>query len=158
MKMIILSFVALIVLGGGGAGAYFYFATPAAEAAGLEGEHEEAVKEVEHDPALYTYVELDPLILPIIDEYGVNQVVSLVLSLEVVNAEAAAKVESMKPRLNDAYIQNMYGLINQHVAHNKSGLIKVESLKKRLNKISENVMGKDVVNDVLLQVIQQRPI
>ena len=38
------------------------------------------------------------------------------------------------------------------------GIIQVGKLKKRLNKVSEKVLGEDVVHDVLLQVVQQRPI
>ena len=52
----------------------------------------------------------------------------------------------------------MYGVLNEHAAL-KGGVLQVHYLKKRLNTVSAEVMGDDdVINDVLLQVVQQRPI
>lgn len=161
MRTILIALVALIVLGGGGAGAYFYF-MKSAEAAPTEGEHDTAAKKADEHAKSghnehYEFVELDPLILPIIDENGVSQTVSLVVAIEVADAQTASTVEGMAPRLKDAFIQDMYGVLNEHAAL-KGGVIQVSILKKRLNKISHKVLGDDVVQDVLLQVVQQRPI
>lgn len=103
------------------------------------------------------YVKMDPLLLPIIDDDGVQQIVSLVVAIAVMNEEDAGKVEAMKPRLNDAYIQNTYGLLNRHAAL-KGGVIQVSMLKDKLNAVTHDVMGDDVEADVLLQMVQQRPI
>ena len=152
--------VALIMLGGGGGGAYMYFMGSPAVAASVEKEpekHAEKDKDGDDHGKGYEYVELDPLILPIIDEYGVSQVVSLVVSIEVKDSKTADKVKKYAPRLTDAYIQDMYGVLNKHAAL-KGGVVQVQKLKKRLNKVSKKVMGDDVINDVLLQVVQQRPI
>lgn len=158
MKKIIMAVVAFLILGGGGGGAYMYLTGGTAEAAGVEkeaGKH--AKSEDKTDKTKYEYVELDPLVLPIIDEYGVSQVVSLVVSLEVKDTQTAEKVKKMSPRLKDAYIQDMYGTLNKHAAL-KGGVVQVAKLKSRLNKVSKKVMGDDVIHDVLLQVVQQRPI
>ena len=151
--------VAFLLLGGGGGGAYMYFTGSTAEAAGVEKEVGKHVKSDDShaDKSHYEYVELDPLILPIIDEYGVSQVVSLVVSLEVKDTKTAEMVKKMSPRLKDAYIQDMYGMLNKHAAL-KGGVVQVAKLKSRLNKVSKKVMGDDVINEVLLQVVQQRPI
>lgn len=164
MRMMIIAVVALLVLGGGGAGAYYYFQQPAEASSGEE--HTDAAtgkdksdkkhaKAGEHETT--QFVELDPLILPILGNDGVNQTVSLVIALEVADEKAAAIVEHMSPKLKDAYIQDMYGMLNQHAAL-KGGVLQVSELKSRLNKISTDVLGEDVVHDVLLQVVQQRPI
>jgi flagellar FliL protein len=167
MKMIIIAVGAILVLGGGGAGAYFYFSQTAEAAAGAEaGEHAEAKAEDAHasgdagghgEESHVEFVELDPLVLPIVDDSGVSQVVSVVVALEVADAAMAAEVEKMSPRLKDAFIQDMYGVLNRHAAL-KGGVIQVSLLKERLNKISTKVMGENKVKDVLLQVVQQRPI
>lgn len=158
MRTILIAVIALLVLGGGGAGAYFYFTKPA-EAALTEGEQgkKKAEKKEDIDKTKFEYVELDPLILPIIDANGVNQVVSLVVALEVSDAKKAEKVTNLSPRLKDAYIQDMYGMLNDHAAM-KGGVVQVAKLKKRLNEVSTKVLGEDVIHDVLLQVVQQRPI
>ncbi len=150
--------VALVLLGGGGGGAYLYLTGSTAEAAPIEKEAGNHAKDESggHGEE-YTYVELDPLILPIIDEYGLNQVVSLVVSLEILDPTMVEKVEKMQPRLKDAFIQDMYGVLNRQAAL-KDGVVQVAKIKARLNKISKKVMGDDVIHDVLLQVVQQRPI
>lgn len=166
MRLVIIGVVALLVLGGGGAAAYFFLLKKPAEASvgeeGAEGADEHAEKEESKDKkgehgGGSQFVELEPLILPIVDNEGVNQVVSLVVSLEVGSAEDAAQVEHMAPKLKDAYIQDMYGVLNRYAAL-KGGVVQVAEIKKRLNKISNDIMGEDVVHDVLLQVVQQRPI
>jgi len=148
---------ALVVLAGGGAGAYFYFNSEA-EASTPAAEHKEAKKKKKDhgDEAHYEYVELDPLILPIVDKSGVSQVVSMVVALEV-EAANAAKVTSLAPKLKDAYIQDLYGMLSEQAAL-KGGVIQVGYIKKRLNAISQEVMHDGEINDVLLQVVQQRPI
>lgn len=161
MKLIMMIVGALLVLGGGGAGAYFYFMQPA-EASVPEGEEHEVEKKAEkgghgEDAGHYEYVELDPLILPIVDNNGVSQVVSMVVALEVSDAAAADKVKKLAPKIKDAYIQDMYGVLNEHAAL-KGGVIQVGYLKARLNKISKHVIGEEEFHDVLLQVVQQRPL
>lgn len=158
MRMIMIALGALIVLGGGGAGAYFYFMQPAEASAGehaTETVKEDHGKKDSHNEH-YEFVELDPLVLPIVDKDGVSQVVSLVIAIEVEDAEAKTRVESLTPRLKDAYIQDMYGVLNKHAAL-KGGVIQVSMLKDRLHKISTHVLGEDGFSDVLLQVVQQRP-
>lgn len=164
MKMILIAAIALLVLGGGGAGAYFYFLQPAEAAAGAEvGELHEEEKHAKKDDhgddhgGHGEFVEMDPLILPIVDNNGVSQIINVVIAIEVIDAKGVEKVEKMKPRLKDAYIQDMYGVLNKHAAL-KGGVLQVSFIKKRLNKISMKVLGEDVFSDVLLQVVQQRPI
>lgn len=107
--------------------------------------------------AQVAFVELEPLILPIIDNDGVHQIVSIIITLEAKDTLVADKVKLMKPKLQDAFIQDMYGMINRHAAL-KGGIIQVGTIKKRLNAISHKIMGEDQINDVLLQLVQQRNI
>ena len=160
MKNIIFAAILLIVLGAGGAGAYFYFGKPANASIGESDEHHAAkdAKTAGHeDKSHHEYVELDPLILPIIDQSGVTQVISMVVVIEVADAHDAEIVKKNQPRLKDAYIQEMYGTLNSHAALS-DGVVQVNMIKERLKKISLNLMGGDVITDVLLQVVQQRPI
>lgn len=152
----------MLLLGGGAAGAYFYFGKPAEASAGpvdevKKAEHEakeEAAKE-EAAAAKPEFVELEPLILPVIGEKGVTQTVSLVVSIEAPDAETAAEIKKLSPRLQDAFIQDMYGMLNRKNSMT-NGVLQVGPLKDRLNKISIKVLGKEKVNGVLLQVVQQR--
>ena len=104
------------------------------------------------------YVELSPLILPIIDSNGLTQTVSLVIAIEVSNSWAASKIESIAPKLQDAYIQDMYGMLSAQSNLKPGGIIQVRELKKRLIRLTRAVAGDDIVDDVLLQVVSQHPI
>ncbi|MCK6418975.1 MAG: hypothetical protein L6Q57_08600 [Alphaproteobacteria bacterium] len=103
------------------------------------------------------FVEMEPLIVPVIDESGVSQTVSMVIALEVHTPEAKAAIEQMTPRLKDAFIMDMYGLLNQASAM-KSGVIQIAYVKDRLAKTAAKVMGDDSITGVLLQVVNQRPV
>ena len=103
------------------------------------------------------FLELTPLVLPVVNERGINQVVSLVISIQVPSESKLKQVTEQQPRLQDAYIQGMYGMLNEHAAL-KGGVLQVGMIKDRLNKISKRVMGDGVVDDVLLQVVQQHKI
>ena len=158
MKPILLAVFAIILLGGGGAGAYFYFKQPAEAATGGAGEHtkaEKAKKADSHAPS--SFVQLDPLILPVVDKEGVSQVISLVIVIETHDEAGKAQVTNMSPRLKDAFIQDMYGALTQDSVM-RGGVLQVVAVKNRLHKVSDRVMGDGVVNNVLLQVVQQRPI
>lgn len=161
MKIAIMAVIAILVLGGGAGGAYFYFNQKAEASVGETDEHKVA-KEEKHDkkggaPAHLAFVEMDPLVLPIIDADGISQLVSLVIVLQVHDDKQKAEVTAQIFRIKDAYIQDMYGVLNKHEAV-KDGVIQVSLLKERLNAASTRVLGEGVVSDVLLQVVQQRPI
>lgn len=162
MKLVIIGVIAVLLLGGGAAGAYFYFGKPAVASGGPMDEaakaaHEAKLAEAAAVPETQEFVQLDPLIFPVIGETGVTQTVSLVVSIEVGSKEAAAEVERLSPRLKDAFIQDMYGALNRKDSMEK-GVLKVAPLKARLNRVSVKVLGEEMVKDVLLQVVQQRRI
>lgn len=159
-----LALAALVLLGGGGAGAYFYFMKPAEAASGAAGEHAESekAKEKAHAKkgghgAASAFVQLDPLILPVVDRNGVSQVVSLVVVIETTDEATKTEIEHLSPRLKDAFIQDMYGVLS-HETIMSGGVIQVAPLKDRLYKISNHVLGDGKATQVLLQVVQQRPI
>ena len=119
--------------------------------------HDASAAEEKKSANVAEYIKMDPLLLPIIDDDGVQQVVSMVVTIEVDGISNADKVKAMRPRLADAYIQNMYGILNKHAAL-KGGIIQVAMLKERLNKVTSDVVGDDMGAEVLIQVVQQRPI
>lgn len=146
MKNIFRRFVALMLMGG-----CFAMLSGHVHAASSEK------KDSHGGEGGFEFVTLDPLVLPIVDENGVNQVISMSIVLEVADLAAAENVKRMEPRLKDAFIQDMYGVLNRYAAL-KGGVIQVGQIKQRLNAISNHVMGENQINDVLLQVVRQRPI
>ena len=158
MKILMMMAFALVMAAGGGAGAYFYFQNQAVASAPA-GKEKVEKKEKSDEKGIgfgYEYVELDPLVLPIVDKSGVTQTVSMVIALEVKAGKGPA-IKGMAPKLKDAYIQDMYGMLNEHAAL-KGGVIQVDQIKTRLRELSQDVVEEGYVNDVLLQVVQQRPV
>lgn len=157
--------MALMLLGAGGAGGYFYFQQTAVasygetskEAIDKQRAKKKDARTAEEKARKLRFVELDPIVLPIIDRNGVSQVVTLVVSLEVDGDANAEYATQLSPRLKDAFIQDMYGVLNRK-ASMEGGVVKVDELKERLNRVSASVLGENKVNDVLLQVVNQRPI
>ncbi len=156
MKMAMIALIAVLLLGGGAAGAYFYFDKPAEASGGPVDEVKKAEHEAKEAEAakVQEFVGLDVIVLPIIDESGVTQTVTLVVTLEVPDAAAAEEAKRFSPRLKDAFIQDMYGALNRKNIMNK-GVLQVGLVKERMNRISKKVLGPEKVNDVLLQVVQQ---
>ncbi len=158
MKKMMLALVALGLLGGGAAGAYMYFNKPVEAAQTEKGaDHASKSEAKEGELANPSFVQLEALVLPVMDEDGVSQVISLVVALEVKDEATVLEVQKLTPRLKDAYIQDMYGVLSRNGAM-EGGVLQVGAIKARLNKVSTKVLGENVVKDVLLQVVQQRPI
>lgn len=172
------------MLGGGCAGTYFYFGKPA-EASAPKSEDSEGHAEDTHKESKakdkkdkhakkddgdhgggddghgggheLNYVDMHSIILPIVDKSGVSQTVSMSLSLEAKSLWAADNVRAMSPKLKDAYIQDIYGVLSRHAAL-KGGVIQIDLIKERLKRVSKRVMGDDSIVDVMIQVVQQRPV
>lgn len=104
----------------------------------------------------FEYIELKPLVLPIITESGLTQQVSMVVSIEVPYGQKDA-LKPYEPRLADAYLQDLYGALGTGHAMLRGGVIDVMAVKGRLTSVTEKVIGKEKFNSVLLQVVQQRP-
>jgi flagellar protein FliL len=104
-----------------------------------------------------SFVKMDPLVVPVVDPDGVSQVISLAITLEVMTPDDIVKIEMLKPRVKDAMIQNMYGLVNHREALDH-GVLQVGYVKKRLMVAIEKVVGPGVLKDVLLQMVQQNPV
>lgn len=162
MKTVLVAGMAVTLVAAGAGGAYLFMNKPAEATIAAPSEIEKA-EEAKAAAALAKpapkaiFVELDPLILPILDENGVSQVVSMVVSVEVPDDIAAEAVKNMQPRLKDAFIQDMYGVLSRQ-AVTTGGTLEVGKIKARLNSISQKIMGPDKVKEVLLQVVQQRPV
>lgn len=104
----------------------------------------------------FEYLEMAPLVLPIITESGLTQQVSLVVSLELPYGKTA-EVKPYEPKLADAYLQDLYGALGTGHAMMRGGVIDVMAVKTRLTDVTTKVLGADKFHSVLLQVVQQRP-
>lgn len=101
------------------------------------------------------YISMNPIVVPILSSNGEPQIVTLVIAIEVKDSDSEEKVLENKIRLTDAYITDMYGVLdNNRIVRN--GFINVKALKARLNKITTRVLGEDVASNIMIKALQQR--
>lgn len=163
MRTLLLILAVAVLFGGGGFGAgYLLFAEPSA--AGDEAAENGAATPPAHGDAKGgsifappVFVNIGPINVPVLGEDRVEQFVTLVVALEVSDPFTAERVREQGPRLTDAYLQELYGGIasGQMMAQ---GLLDLPTVKERLAKATTRVVGRDKVRDVLVQVVNQRPL
>lgn len=103
------------------------------------------------------YVSIGPIILPIINDDGTQQIVTMIVSLQVNDTSDSDKVRQQLPRLIDSYMRALYGKLDSSTMHG-GVLIDVDFVKRKVAKATEEIMGKGLVEDVLIQAISQRQV
>ena len=119
-----------------------------AYAGGKEGREAEETKK-------HRFLKFQTLSLPIFDDSGLSQAVSFSVVIEVPDGRRSELVRANEPRLTDAYIHDMYGVWNKDAAY-RDGVVHVDVIKDRLSRSSRRILGDDNVNDVVLEVVDQR--
>ncbi|MBL3677302.1 MAG: hypothetical protein JKP92_07375 [Alphaproteobacteria bacterium] len=103
------------------------------------------------------FVDLDPIVLPIVDGGRVTQSVTFAITLEFAGPADADRARLLKPRLADGFVTALYGMLNDANAP-KRGLVDAAEAKKRLLRKAQEILGEARVKAVLLQAVQQRGI
>ena len=149
MKIVVILVLVLVLLGGGGAAGWFFF---------LKEDPEAMVEEVveEAPPAAPVYVRFNPLQLPLIGDDGIDQVIDIIVALEVPDDAAADQVIAMAPRLNDAILRDLYGVLHTNRIM-RDGVVNVNAIKVRIVGVAQGIMGDELVVDALVQGVAQRP-
>jgi flagellar FliL protein len=146
MRLITLAIA--VLLPGGAIGSYV--SAPHAHWLGLKAYAEGKGRGEKH-----SFVEFNNLSLPIIYDNGLSRAVSFRVVIEVPDSQRAKVVETIKPRLTDAFIHDMYGVWNKDQAY-RGGVVHIDVIKDRLNKSTLRILGDDNVNDVVLEVVDQQ--
>jgi len=103
------------------------------------------------------FVEMGLLVIPVFDGERVAATFQIQFKLETIGDENVAKINKLLPRLNDAFLRDLYVFIPRLLR--KQQTINVAVIKQRLQFIADTIAGKGVVNSVLVQSlsdIQQR--
>ena len=103
----------------------------------------------------HRFLKFSTLSLPILDDSGLSQAVSFSVVIEVPDGRRAQLVRANEPRLTDAFIHDMYGVWRKDAAY-RDGVVHVDVIKDRLSRSSRRILGDDNVNDVSLEVVDQR--
>lgn len=152
MRIAFILLIGLFILAGAGAG-YFMFIDKSFAASSVDKNIDKHAEEIQET----LYVELDPLIFPIISHNGISQTVSILVKLEVGNEDAMSNVSLSKPRLTDAFISDMYGSLSRQASLH-GGKVKATTLKRRLERVSKKLMGEGVIDQVVLQIVHNKKV
>ena len=99
-------------------------------------------------------VKMDPMILPIIDNNGVSQTISFVVTLEAIDVEAAKEAREISPRLASKYWHDIYDFLNKK-ASLQGGEIEIDYMKRRIYQVTSEVMGRDIIDDIIVEIIDE---
>lgn len=162
--------VFLVILGGGGFGGYKFMAAKDATAAIDEtgeshgetatADEHTASSEGEHGGILDqgpVFMSMNGFMLPVVSSQGVEQFVMISLSLEVEDMNTKAELVQMEPRLRDAIFRSLYSVFASGRAFN-GHTVNVDIVKQRSMAAIRAVTEEELVQEVLVQRVAQRPI
>jgi flagellar basal body-associated protein FliL len=116
-------------------------------------EPEEEEPEEKKSVGKHIFIKLEPLISPILDDRSIKGKITLVLKLHLVQKGVEEKVRHRIPQLNDAYLNYMYRYGSSAAS---TGVMQLESLLGTLQRLSDKILGKDVVKVLLDEVSRTR--
>ena len=95
------------------------------------------------------FFKLLPFNIPVIRDGRVVSQVSLIISIETFGQTDKEKVIAARLKLQNAFLRDLYGVIA--IRHGDGRPFVAESVKIRLTRLAKNIMGGDVVKDVLIE-------
>ena len=101
------------------------------------------------------FVTMDVLVIPIFQGDKVAATVQIQLKLEAASVENQIEIARLLPRLNDAFLSDLYGFIPRHLRKEEG--LDVALIKDRLQLVSDKVAGPGVIKSVLVQALLENP-
>lgn len=152
MKIVIILVVLLALLGGGGFAAWTFLPEVVRPLLGMD--LPEGMEPKPKPPVATSVVDIEPIILPLFEDGTVRRFFVMEISVEVYQPDGATLLQRQLPRLQDAYIVYLLSLQSRGI----SGLQDLAFLKDRLLKVTRDVLGPDVVHDILFKNVFERPV
>ena len=101
------------------------------------------------------FVTMDVLVIPIFQGEKVAATVQIQLKLEAASVENQNEIARLLPRLNDAFLSDLYGFIPRHLRKEKR--LDIAMIKDRLQMVGDKVAGPGVIRSVLVQAVLESP-
>lgn len=147
MRRLIFLLILLPFLVGGGIGGYLYY---------FQNEPEDRPPPVQPAPTLL-FTTMTPLTVSMIGSDKAEQLVTLRIVLEIPNATALERIQTMQPRLQNALTETLYTALSDPAVQTNS-IIDLPRLRRRLLAACDRTMGRGTVAQVLIHGITQRPV
>ena len=101
------------------------------------------------------YVHVPPMVLPAINDKGVEQLITIIMDIQVKDFDSADDLHSNMPRVMDALMRGLYGGLGQGALRNGK-LVDVAKVKSKAIAAVGEVIRPDKITDVLIQSVSQR--
>ncbi|MGE3622890.1 MAG: hypothetical protein AB7H77_03300 [Bdellovibrionales bacterium] len=101
------------------------------------------------------YVRLAPLILPVITPKGAEQIVTMQITIEVPDFDAADTIHSNMPKVMDALMRALYGSLGSGESR-EGPLVDVPKVKTKCIRALSDALGGKNIKDVLIEGVAQR--
>ena len=146
MKRLVILALIVALVAGGGFGAWRYLLRE-------PGDAELAEQSDQASPEPPSFIELTPLVLPLIREGQVTQHITYKIVLEVEFADED-QVYWAKRQLTDAYLSELHGLLALRYVRDMDNVLPF--MERRLLAVSDRLLGPGVVDAVLLSELSAR--
>jgi flagellar basal body-associated protein FliL len=101
------------------------------------------------------YVRLQPILLPVINDKGAQQIVTMVIDIQVKDLDIADTIHNQMPRVQDTVLRALYSALSEDSSRNNP-MVDIEVIKTRVFNSLDKMLGANVVDDILIQAIAQR--
>lgn len=101
------------------------------------------------------FIDMDPLAIAIFQGDKVVATIQIQFKLEALGADNEAKITRLIPRLDDAFLRDLYAFLPRLLK--KEERISVVIIKKRLQMVANKVTGPGTIKDILIQSVVDIP-
>lgn len=161
IRLLIIVFALVAALGGGATGLIHFAVIPdftgglVTNLIGVQGaEAEKVEKEAPPPPkANPIYIQVDPVVVPIIKDGELKRNVYIAMRLEVTE-ETHAKVLANLERLHDVYLRALFEAVQDQ--EDEKNTLDLEPIRQRLLRITDRVVGPGEVNNIVFLSVFNR--
>lgn len=97
------------------------------------------------------FIDMDPLVIPVFAEDRVIAAIQIQLKLETKGLANERHLNTIKPRIADAFLRELYSFIPRLVQ--KGSQLDVLAIKRRLQMVGDKVAGPGAISSVLVQSV-----
>ncbi|MFQ5774347.1 MAG: hypothetical protein ACE5GS_07525 [Kiloniellaceae bacterium] len=147
-RLAILIVLMLVVAGAAGAGWWFLLREdPAQEVAGSEAE-------LDGDVPAKRFVEIEPMVLPILREGRVTLHMTFILVVELDRPMRVDRIHNVSLRLRDSLFSELHGIFAFRHVQDRGHELPI--VRERLAVAAERALGAGTVKSVLIKSVSQR--
>ena len=99
------------------------------------------------------FIDMDPLVVPVFAGDAVVATIQIHLKLETMGAANEEAINRLMPRLNDAFLRDLYTYIPRLLR--KKGNVDVSAIKNRLQRVAVKTAGEGRIDNILVQSVTE---